>query len=143
MNKSLSRQLLSGFGLSLIILGATTLGINYRAVQVDLEHQGKKRAQSIARSLEFATEGLLEVRNSAILQRMVQNFATLPAITEVAIVSPDGTTIAHSESFNTPPPYASLHPEISTTLDNAALSGIEANLRATVKEREVLIYVLP
>ncbi|MFN7717274.1 MAG: ATP-binding protein [Pseudanabaenaceae cyanobacterium] len=143
MNKSLSRQLLSGFGLSLIILGATTLGINYRAVQVDLEHQGKKRAQSIARSLEFATEGLLEVRNSAILQRMVQNFATLPAITEVAIVSPDGTTIAHSESFNTPPPYASLHPEIRTTLDNAALSGIEANLRATVKEREVLIYVLP
>ncbi|MEI6427129.1 MAG: ATP-binding protein [Pseudanabaena sp. ELA607] len=143
MSKSLSRQLLSGFGLSLVIAGMATLGINYRTVQIDLEHQGQKRAQSIARSLEFATEGLLEFRNLSILQRMVQNFATLPAITEVAIVAPDGKTIVHNESFNTPPPYAVLHPEMGATLEKSANTGMEAHLRTKLQQREVIVYVVP
>ncbi|MGB7056652.1 MAG: hypothetical protein WBD58_03025, partial [Geitlerinemataceae cyanobacterium] len=77
-NHRLSQYFLSRFGIALLAVGATTLGINYALVRKDLNERVRERAESIARSLEFATEGSIELENTSLLRRMVQNFATLP-----------------------------------------------------------------
>ncbi|MEI6332636.1 MAG: hypothetical protein WCP16_25620 [Pseudanabaena sp. ELA645] len=135
MKKSLSQQLLIGFGVSLVVVGISTLWINYRLLQNDLEQQVQKRAQSIARSLEFATEGLIEYGNESILQRMVQNYATLPTVLEIAIVDPNGKTMVTQDQSDGKNNYASLHPELATYLDKAATTGIEVVVETTIKNK--------
>ncbi len=142
MNNSLSRQLLSSFGISLVIVGASTLVINYSLLQNNLEKQVQKRAQSIARSLEFATEGLIEYGNTSILQRMVQNYATLPTVVHCEIVSPDGTIIGHSDGeINVS--YVSLYPEMTAYAEKAATTGLELTVESKINNRSVIIYFLP
>ena len=70
---SLSQRLLVSVGLSITTVGLATLGLNYRLMQSDLETQVHNRAQSITQSLEFSTEGLVELENKSILRRVVQN----------------------------------------------------------------------
>ena len=142
MNNSLSRQLLSSFGISLVIVGASTLVINYSLLQNNLEKQVQKRAQSIARSLEFATEGLIEYSDTSILQRMVQNYATLPTVVHCAVVSPDGLAIGHSDQ-NINISFSSLHPEMTAYVEKAATTGLELTVESKINNRSVIIYFLP
>ena len=143
MKKSLSRQLLIGFGVSLVVVGISTLWINYRLLQNDLEQQVQKRAQSIARSLEFATEGLIEYGNESILQRMVQNYATLPTVLEIAIVAPNGKTMVTQDQSDGKISYASLHPELAAHLDKAATTGLEVVVETTIKDKTAVVHILP
>jgi len=143
MKKSLSRQLLIGFGVSLVVVGISTLWINYRLLQNDLEQQVQRRAQSIARSLEFATEGLIEYGNESILQRMVQNYATLPTVLEIAIVDPDGKTMVTQDQSQGKSSYASLYPELATYLDKAAITGIEVVVETKIKDKMAIVHILP
>src|SRR4028118_1598013 len=82
---SLSQRLLVSVGLSITAVGLATLGLNYRLMQSDLATQVHNRAQSITQSLEFSTEGLLELENKSILRRVVQNFATMPGVLELRL----------------------------------------------------------
>ncbi len=143
MKKSLSRQLLTGFGLSLTVVGISTLWINYRLLQNDLEQQVQRRAQSIARSLEFATEGLIEYGNESVLQRMVQNYATLPTVLEIAIVEPNGKNIVMQEQSDGKSSYVSLHPELAAYLDKAATTGLEVVVETTIKNKTAIVHILP
>ncbi|MFN7716281.1 MAG: ATP-binding protein [Pseudanabaenaceae cyanobacterium] len=143
MSKSLSRQLLLGFSLSLAVVGLTTLWLNYRAVEEDLEQQSKSRAQSIARSLEFATEGLLEFGNQSILERMVQNFATLPIVSKVSIINPEGKIIADNKTFGMEANYTFKTPEIRQAITKSANSGTETYLRTRIRNRAVILYIVP
>lgn len=143
MKKSLSRQLLIGFGLSLVVVGISTLWINYRLLQNDLEQQVQRRAQSIARSLEFATEGLIEYGNESILQRMVQNYATLPTVLEVAIVEPNGKTMVTQDQSDGKKSYASLHPELLAYLDKAATTGVEVVVETRINGKAAIVHILP
>ncbi|MGK7924667.1 MAG: hypothetical protein AB4290_05330, partial [Spirulina sp.] len=96
--RSLSQQLLLTFGAALLAVGAITLGCNYWWVRSSLKEQVKERADALANSLVFATEGFIEVGYTVIMGRIVKNYATLPAILEVAIVHPDRTIVAHSKT---------------------------------------------
>ena len=142
---SLSRQLLAGFGLSLITVGAATLGINYLSIRSDLEDQVEQRAQSITQGLVFATEGAIEVGYDSILRRVVQNYSTFPAVEEIAVVRPDGETLANSEEL-TPTrnrPYRLIRPELATAMDEAANSSVEISLRKTIDNKKVLVQIFP
>lgn len=143
MKKSLSRQLLIGFGLSLVVVGISTLWINYRLLQNDLEQQVQRRAQSIARSLEFATEGLIEYGNESILQRMVQNYATLPTVLEVAIVEPNGKTMVTQDQSDGKKSYGSLHPELVAYLDKAATTGVEVVVETRINGKAAIVHIVP
>lgn len=143
MKKSLSRQLLIGFGVSLVVVGISTLWINYRLLQNDLEQQVQRRAQSIARSLEFATEGLIEYGNESILQRMVQNYATLPTVLEVAIVEPNGKTMVTQDQSDGKKSYGSLHPELVAYLDKAATTGVEVVVETRINGKAAIVHILP
>lgn len=148
--QSLSKQLLLSFGLSLATVGLTTLWVNYRLIQSDLTKQAHQRAQTITQSLEFSTEGLLAIENRNILRRVVQNYATLPAVVEVAIVSPDGLIWAHSAQDTSQfsgrehsSPYKTKHPELTTAIEQASLTGTEISQETVVDSKPTLAHILP
>ena len=136
----LSRQLLTPLGISLAIVGSTILWINYRFIKTDLEEKVEQRAQSITQGIEFGTEGLIEFEQTSILRRTVQNYATLTNVIEVAVVNPDGLTIANSSEFIVNRPYRS---KFSQWMEQAAKSGVETSYKTTIEERAVLVNILP
>jgi len=140
---SLSQRLLVSVGLSITTVGLATLGLNYRLMQSDLETQVHNRAQSITQSLEFSTEGLLELKNKSILRRVVQNFATMPGVLEIAIVDPSGIAIARSPQNTTNQPYTSIYPQLAIVIDRAATAGIEARQDIVVDNQPAIAQILP
>ena len=140
---SLSQRLLVSVGLSITTVGLATLGLNYRLMQSDLETQVHNRAQSITQSLEFSTEGLLELENKSILQRVVQNFATMPGVLEIAIVDPSGMAIARSPQNTTNGPYTSIYPQLAIAIDRAATAGIEVSQDIVVDNQPAIAQILP
>lgn len=144
LNKqSLSKQLLLGLGVALATAGVSTLGVNYYLIHTGMENQMRERAQSITRSLEFSTEGLLEVENKSLLRRVVQNYATLPAVMEIAIVGSDGLTLAHSSEQIIQRSYQTVHPELAEALEQAAKTGKETNWEMIVNGKPTLVNVMP
>jgi two-component system, NtrC family, sensor kinase len=149
-SQSLSQQLLLGFGLSLTTVGLATLWINYRLIQADLAQQVKQRAQTVTQSLEFSTEGLLAAENRNILRRVVQNYATLPAVVKIAVLSPDNVILAQSSQdvvqFSpraTGNSFQANHPELTTVLEQAALKGTESSQEIVVDGKPALAQILP
>jgi len=141
--RSLSKQLLRSLGISLTVVGLTTLSINYRLTRSHLEKQVQKRAQSITQGLEFATEGLIEVGQTNLLRRVVQNYGTLPAVEEVAIISPTGETLARSPNSLDGKSYQTVHPELARVMEAAASSGVEKSLEIALDDKPVWVQVLP
>ena len=140
---SLSQRLLVSVGLSITTVGLAILGLNYRLMQSDLETQVHKRAQSITQSLEFSTEGLLELKNKSILRRVVQNFATMPGVLEIAIVNPSGMAIARSPENTTNQPYTFIYPQLAPAIDRAATAGIEVRQDIVVDNQPAIAQILP
>ncbi|XGV94556.1 MAG: sensor histidine kinase [Leptolyngbya sp. BL-A-14] len=147
--QSLAKQLLLGFGLSLTTVGLATLWVNYRLIQADLAQQVKQRAQAITQSLEFSTEGLLAIENRNILRRVVQNYATLPAVVEIAVVSPDNLVLAQTQnavqfsSTAADNSFQAKHPELTTALEQASLRGTEISQEIVVDGKPALAQILP
>ena len=136
----LSRQLLAPLGVSLTIIGLTTLWSNYLLIKRDLEDKVQQKAQSITQGIEFATEGLIELDRPSILQRTVQNYATLPDVIEIAIVNPDGFAIASSAQTNHRLPY---RPELNSLMEKSAVTGVEVNRKKRIDDRSTLVNILP
>lgn len=139
----LSHQLLTGFGTSLATVGLTTLGLNYFLIEEKLKYKQEQRAQTITQGVTFSTEGLIELENRSIIKRMVQNYATMPSVLEVAIVSPDGQTLARSGSALQNPPYASIYPKLAQVLKQASKTGVERRVRTTIKGKPTLVEISP
>ncbi|NEP16045.1 MAG: GHKL domain-containing protein [Leptolyngbya sp. SIO4C1] len=144
LKRSLSHQLLAGFGLSLLTVGAATLGINYQLVKLGLEQQVHARAKATAQTLEFSTEGLLEAESRPILQRVVQNYATLPAVLEVTIVDPSGVILAQGPILSAgDTQYQALYPPLASSLEEARRTGVSTFVETTLNGKAALTYILP
>jgi signal transduction histidine kinase len=141
--QSLSKQLLTGFGLSLLFAGCLTLGVNYHLVQSDLEKEELEHAGAIARSIEFATEGAVALNDRKVLRQMVQNYATLPAVSEVLIIGSDGSNLAHSITSQQHLPYEVVHPELAPAIDQAATQGVVVQTKAVFHNQRVLVSIMP
>ncbi len=139
----LSQYFLSRFGIALLAVSSITLAFNYYLVRRDLNEQVQERAQSIARSLEFATEGSIELGNVSLLRRMVQNFATLPAVREVAIVDSDGLLLASSANFRLDRTYNEAYPQLASIMKETAATGIEQTYLMRLRDKPMLVQVLP
>jgi two-component system NtrC family sensor kinase len=140
---SLAKQLLASFGLSLTTVGLSTLWVNHRLIQADLSRQIEDRAQTITQSLEFSTEGLLELEKQSLLRRVVQNYATLPAVLEIAIVNPDGKILAQSGQVMRGRSYEEVYPELLPLMKQASESGIEVSREIVVTGKTRLVQILP
>jgi two-component sensor histidine kinase len=141
--QSLSKQLLTSLALLLATIGITIVGLSYHLTQDSLHKQGHEQVLSITRTLEFATEGPIELGYTSMVQRIVENYATLPTIVEIAIVSPDYRILAHNDQNQKNQRYTDLHPELAAKLIKAANSGIETSFEATLNEKSVIVQILP
>ena len=139
----LSHQLLISFALSIATLGLITLGCNYFLIQSKLEKELEQRAQSITQGVSFSVEGLIELGNRSMIQRVVQNYGTLSTVIEVAIISPDGTTVARSGENLKNLPYISIYPELTQVLEQASVTGSEISFRTTIDGKSALVEILP
>ena len=143
--RSLSRQLLFGFSMSLVTVGMAVLGVNYWLMRTSLAQQVQERARSITQGLVFATEGAIEIGYPSVLRRVVQNYANLPAVMEIAIVHPNGMSLANSSALTRRQdrPYRLLRPQLSAAMDRAASTGIDIHLNTVIDDRAVLVEVFP
>ncbi len=143
----LSNQLLIGFGISLAVIGLTALSVTYAYLRANLEEQVKQRAMSITQGLEFASEGLIEDKEAFLLDRIVQNYSTLPTVLEISIVDPDGLVIAHSHVIDIKETgtttYANIHPHFAASLQQASHKGTAVNLRTVLHGKPVFVQFLP
>lgn len=139
----LAKQLLLGFGVSIVSVGLSTLWVNYRLIQADLQRQMQQQAASITQGLEFTSEGLLEIQNVNILRRIVQNYATLPAVVDLIVVNPEGVPLASSDLMEPDATFQSTYPQLAVLMEDAASSGIDAYLFTTLDRQPVLVQALP
>ncbi|WP_199246615.1 sensor histidine kinase [[Phormidium] sp. ETS-05] len=141
--RSLSKELLGGFGLAVVMVGGGTLGVNYALLRSHLQDQVAARALSITQGIQFATEGAIEAGYTSMLDRVVQNYATLPAVEEIAIVSPEGMTISDSSGLLKNQVYAYRYPQLRDAINQSATTGVETRIRWKWKGKPVLIQILP
>lgn len=142
----LSRQLLIGLALSLLTVGCVVLGINHYLTQEYLQLQVQKRARSITQGVEFATEGLIEANQIHLLRRVVQNYASLPAVQEIAIINPAGRILElspHDHEYDDNKTYISIHPELKSLIEESAIYGKEMNQQIVLHNKIVLVATLP
>ncbi|MBD2148818.1 response regulator [Pseudanabaena sp. FACHB-1277] len=141
-----AKQLLFGFGLSLAVIGFSALSIIYSSLKFNLDEQVQQRAKTITQGLEFASEGLVEDEEIFLLERLVQNYATLPAVVDISIVDPRGKVIAHSHRLDvtlTNMTYADIHPQLIPYLQRASRNGVEINTNANLNGKSVIVQFLP
>ncbi|BBC25933.1 ATP-binding protein [Pseudanabaena sp. ABRG5-3] len=141
----LSNQLLIGFGTSLVVIGVTALSIIYTSLRANLEEQVHQRATAITQGLEFASEGLIEDKEKFLLDRIVQNYATLPTVIEISIVGPDGIVLAHSHVIdsNQASTYADIYPTLVPYFKQASQNGKKVNIRTDLHGKPVIVQFLP
>ncbi|MEC4802982.1 MAG: ATP-binding protein [Jaaginema sp. PMC 1079.18] len=141
--RSLSQQLLIGLGVAASLVGCGVFWISHELTKADLKTQVQERAKTIVRSLEFATEGLIEINNTVVLQRVVQNYATLDAVREITVVSPQGTILAHNQPQFNNHGYSSIHPELSEIWHTASQTNQESTHTITLDNQTLLVQVNP
>ncbi|MBP0003544.1 MAG: sensor histidine kinase [Cyanobacteria bacterium SBC] len=143
VKRPLTRQLVSGFGASIVVVGATTLGVNYRLIEADLERKIEQQAISLTHSVEFVSEGLIEIEYTSILQRVVQNYATLPNVVEIAVIDPQGILLAYSAESPRDRSLSAVRPELQDIVDRAFTTGDIVREKIALDDRPVLVETLP
>ncbi|WP_193387010.1 MULTISPECIES: hypothetical protein [Kamptonema] len=77
------------------------------------------------------------------MQRVVQNFATMPGVVEIAIVDPSGIGIARSPQNGTNQPYTFIYPQLAQAIDRAATTGVEVSQDIIVDNKPAIAQILP
>ncbi len=146
LNLKLSQQLLGGFVIGVLVIGGSSLGIAYSSLRHSLRVQIEERAHSITRGLEHASEGLIEAQDQILLERVIQNYGTLPSVLEVGIIDPAGVVIARSNNLsikNSNPRFAALYPSLAPALEGVSWTGQAQTLRTRLNGELVLVDLLP
>ncbi|WP_008319337.1 sensor histidine kinase [Leptolyngbya sp. PCC 6406] len=140
---SLSQQLLLGFGSSIITVGLVTLGVNYRLIRQNLDTQVRVRAMAITETLEFSAESLIQGENITALNRMVQNYSTLPAVVEIFLLNPQGQTLAQGPNTTAQDSFLDRYPHLIPQVEAAMASGTTLQVPITINGRPALVTLLP
>ncbi|NJN73148.1 MAG: GHKL domain-containing protein [Limnothrix sp. RL_2_0] len=141
--KPIVSQILLGFGISLAVVGFGTLWMNHLLIRSNLDRQVKRRAESITRTLQLSSEGLIELGYISMLERVVTNYGALPDVTEVAIINPDGKTITHNLVTQINRPFAEIHPMLMDSVELASETGEVQSQHLRLNGRSVFVEILP
>ncbi len=139
----IKRQMQLTLGLCLFVGVASTLTINYHLARTQIEKQIQDRALSITYGLEFATEGLVEHDNRMILRRVVQNYATLPTVSGLAIVRPDGDPLTHTFGQDRRFAEVTSSLQLAHAIEQAAQTGVNVAASMEIIEQQVWVSVVP
>jgi PAS domain S-box-containing protein len=144
--RKLSSQLLIGIGTSLVVVAIAAVSIIYTSLRSNLQEQVQQRAIAITYGLEFASEGLIEDKEAFLLERIVQNYSTLPTVLEVSLVDPYGKVLAHSRLMNVGESnlnYGDIHPHLVPYLQQTSENGKEINVKTVIDGKPVIVQFLP
>lgn len=150
----LTRQLLLRLGVSLSLIGCIAFYLVFSLIHRLSEQDIASRARQVAEGIEFAAEGLIEIDDSYLLDRLVQNYATWPLVVEVSIISPDGQVLAHSHETSWHLPshrkldspgirYEAFEPSLAPLFNNASTTGDSVATKTQLHGQSVVVYVLP
>lgn len=144
--RKLSSQLLIGIGTSLVVVAIAAVSIIYTSLRSNLQEQVQQRALAITYGLEFASEGLIEDKEAFLLERIVQNYSTLPTVLEVSLVDPNGKVLAHSRIMNVGESnlnYGDIHPHLVPYLQQTSQNGKEIDVKTVIDGKSVIVQFLP
>ena len=144
--RKLSSQLLIGIGTSLVVVAIASVSVIYTSLKSNLQEQVQQRAIAITYGLEFASEGLIEDKEAFLLERIVQNYSTLPTVLEVSLVDPYGKVLAHSRIMNAGEGnlnYGDIHPHLVPYLQQTSQNGKEINVKTVIDGKPVIVQFLP
>lgn len=149
----LFQQLIWGVLFSLLIAGFIIMALGALLTDKQIDQQLKQQARSITEGVVFSIEGLIELgntgeglielRNTSIIQRVVQNYATLPLVMEVAVINPQNKVLAQSDTFPTRLSFSALPSPFTEVLDQAAQTGLPTSFSTRIDRHSVLVSVLP
>ena len=144
--RKLSSQLLIGIGTSLVVVAIAAVSVIYTSLKSNLQEQVQQRAIAITYGLEFASEGLIEDKEAFLLERIVQNYSTLPTVLEVSLVDPHGKVLAHSRIMNAGEGnlnYGDIHPHLVSYLQQTSQNGKEIDVKTVIDGKPVIVQFLP
>lgn len=96
LKTKISHYLFWALGTTLSLASLVIIVAQSRLAESLLDREIRQRADTIAQGIEFATEGLIESQQPTLLKRVVQNYATLPNVIQIEILSPRGQLLASS-----------------------------------------------
>lgn len=130
---------------SVLLLTTTgTLIINARISQIQLENLISQRADTIAHGIEYATENLVDSQQSAIVQRIIQNYATLPEILQIELLDPKGKILASSPNDSQSQAFwQPIRQQLATQFTQASQQGKELNILPTKTSHPLFIKIVP
>lgn len=139
---TVAQRLLSTFIIAFLTVGSIALVGEYWWLRKNLAEQVESRAEALGESLIFAVEAIVEGSYAVSLNRTVQNYATLPAVLEVVIISSDRDIIAQSNSIFPRSLYYRLQPDLEslqTSIDRQKSRNIEVILNG----KSILVFITP
>ena len=125
LKSPLSVFLLVILGSILIITSLVLLIANQQLWSVEQKKIIAERADTIAQSIEYATEDLIETKSLySITERIVQNFATFADVLQIEIIAPNGEIIISSPNDSRVQfTWKTWRPNLVKDLERVAKSG--------------------
>jgi signal transduction histidine kinase len=142
----LADQLLTSFGLLLLLAGSFSLGLNYALHQSSLTQEMQGKATSMTRSLQIAIRTTAQLNHLEQIQQIVTDYAQLPGVVELAVLDADGNAIAHSsqiEADHSDHAFAAVHPQIATLLQTVRETSRDVLETTELHDQPVLLHILP
>ncbi|MDX2229752.1 MAG: PAS domain-containing protein [Leptolyngbyaceae cyanobacterium bins.349] len=133
---------MTSFGISLLLAGSTTLGLDYYLHQSDLDREVQTKAASITRSLQIAASTATDLDQTERLKQIIQGYATLPGVLEVVVMDAEGKTVAHTDPAEAHDTYDEFHAELKSAIAQARQQG-ETFFKTMLHDRPVLLHFLP
>lgn len=109
-----------------------------------LEKEIQQRANTISQGIEFATEGLIESQQTILLDRVVQNYATLPNVLQIEIVSPAGEILTSSPNdARADRLWTPARKKIQSQIQKSRQTGLKLNVAVKQDGQSLFVQTLP
>jgi PAS domain S-box-containing protein len=140
----ISRYLFFSLGATLSIASLALLFAHSYFSQRLLEQEIQQRADTISRGIEFATEGLIESQQPVLLKRVVQNYATLPGVIQIEIISPTGQILTSSPNDRRAKMlWTTTRTEMESQIQKSRQKGLKLNIPIKQNGRSLFVQILP
>jgi PAS domain S-box-containing protein len=144
IKSSLARYLFVALGATLAVASLGIIFADAHLAQVGLERQTRYRASTIARGIQFATEGLIEAQQTVLLERVVQNYATLNDVIAIELVNPKGKILASSPNdHRSQIIWQPVRQQIQPLLEISSRKGQPQQKQLRFQGESIFIQILP
>jgi len=140
----ISRYLFFSLGATLSIVSLALLFAHSYFSQKLLEQEIQQRADTISRGIKFATEGLIESQQPVLLKRVVQNYATLPGVIQIEIISPTGQILTSSPNDRRAKMlWTATRTKMESQIQKSRQKGLKLNTPIEQDGHSVFVQILP